>query len=154
MTFCLTPQTQSSLQGRLLLERVLKYCKERSMRVRRECKMQNFVSFVTVLIENFENKLWTFFFGWRGHPNHLNLKKQKFFGRMAHAAWGVLWNWTLQIILSFIKVSLIHLKNWLDGNGISSECNKPFMHFRFDLEALDLDEQALELRRADQDFTP
>ena len=34
---------------------------------------------------------------------------------------------------------MIQLKNWLDGNRISSECNKPFLYFRFDLEALDLD---------------
>ena len=95
-----------------MFERMFKYFEQRSMRVRRECKMQNFISFLLVLIifeiskkkffiprhvnPNY-NKFGAFIFGRRGHRNHEYLKTQ-FFGRMR-----ALWNWNLQIILSFIE---------------------------------------------------
>ena len=42
----LTPQAQSSLQEHLLFERILKYFEQRPMRVRRECKMQNWAHLI------------------------------------------------------------------------------------------------------------
>ena len=43
-----------------MFERMLKYFEQRPMRERRECKMQNFISFLMVLIcfENFGNFSW------------------------------------------------------------------------------------------------
>ena len=54
-----TPQVNRLFRGRLVYERILKYFEQRLMRVRRECNMQNFISFLMVLIffENFENFL-------------------------------------------------------------------------------------------------
>ena len=54
----LTPQGQF-LRGHSLFERMLKYFEQRPMRERRECEMQNFISFLVVLIflENFVNFL-------------------------------------------------------------------------------------------------
>ena len=47
-----------------MFERMLEYFKQKPMRERRECKMQNFISFLMVLIvfENFENCSWGSFY--------------------------------------------------------------------------------------------
>ena len=56
----LTPQAQMSLQGHSVFERMLKYFEQRPMTERRGCKIQNFISFLMVLIilENFEKKFF------------------------------------------------------------------------------------------------
>ena len=53
----LTPQAQLSFQETIGFERMLKYARQSPVTDRRECKMNDLISFVVILIisENFEN---------------------------------------------------------------------------------------------------
>ena len=53
----LTPQEQFFFRGHLVFEQMLKYFEQSPIRERRECMMQNFITFLMVLIffENFVN---------------------------------------------------------------------------------------------------
>ena len=44
------PRDKCPFRGHPMFEGMLKYFKQRPMRVRRECKLQNFINFLTVLI--------------------------------------------------------------------------------------------------------
>ena len=53
------PSPNRPFRGRLMFERILKNFQQRPITERRGCKMQNFISFLMVLIffENFEKKI-------------------------------------------------------------------------------------------------
>ena len=61
--------------------RTLRYFEQSPMKKSRECKMQNFIAFLIMLLifENFENFLWA-----RGNPKHNKLSRGNPNFRMIH----------------------------------------------------------------------